>query len=106
MDDPPVHSLAYQSQVGPVKWRGPSLEEELKQLRDAGVRQLVVQPLSFVSENLETLYDLDIVFREQCREAGIEVFRRVPALNDSPGYISALGGIVRDAVQQWEAAGA
>ncbi|HES58574.1 MAG TPA: ferrochelatase [Firmicutes bacterium] len=104
--DAPRHSLAYQSQVGPVKWRGPTLEEALTEMVGAGVEQLVVQPLSFVSENLETLYDLDIVFREQCAKAGIRRYHRVPALNDSLLYVRALAGIVRAEISSWEAADA
>lgn len=104
--DPPAHSLAYQSQVGPVKWRGPTLEEALAEVAGTGVQQLVVQPLSFVSENLETLYDLDIVFKKQCAEAGISRYHRVPALNDSLLYIGALANIVRTEVGRWEASDA
>jgi ferrochelatase len=103
---PPPRSLAYQSQVGPVKWRGPALPEALAEIAAKGIEQLVVQPLSFVTENLETLYNLDIVFKEQCVAAGIKSFVRVPALNDSPLYVSALADMVRDEVQRWEAASA
>lgn len=96
-------SLAYQSQVGPVKWRGPTLDEELARLLANGVEQLVVQPLSFVCENLETLYDLDIVFRGSCERAGIKSFLRVPALGDSPRYIEALAALARRRLAEWEA---
>ena len=95
-------SLAYQSSVGPVRWRGPSLEEELQRLLSTGVEHLVVQPLSFVSENLETLYDLDIVFRQACVESGIKSFHRVRAPGSSELYIKALAGMARRVIGEWE----
>lgn len=90
------HVLAYQSKVGPVKWQGPSLEEALKSLKGEGVEQVVVQPVSFVCENLETLFDLDIQFKEQCEESGIKHFSRVPAPGTHPLYIKALAGLVNE----------
>ncbi len=83
-------SLAYQSQVGPVKWHGPTLEEELERLVAGGVKRLVVQPLSFATECLETLYDLDVIFKERCARAGIESFVRVPALAGGELYAQAI----------------
>lgn len=95
-------SLAYSSRVGPVKWRGPSLEEELRRLADLNIRQLVVQPLSFVSENLETLFDLDIDFKESCAAAGITAFHRIPTLGTSPRYINSLAAMARTVIENWE----
>ncbi len=102
----PPYSLAYQSRVGPVKWRGPTLEEELESLISNGVKQLIVQPLSFVSENLETLYDLDVEFKDTCKAAGLKSYIRVPTLESSPEYISALAEMTIGAIEMWEAAGA
>jgi len=99
------HSLAYQSRVGPVRWRGPTLGEELARLKSLGVEQIILQPLSFVSENLETLYDLDIEFRSSCEEAGVKL-HRVPALSDFPPYIEALAGLIEREIESWEAADA
>jgi protoporphyrin/coproporphyrin ferrochelatase len=97
-------SLAFQSRLGPVKWHGPSLEQELERLADEGVVQLVAQPVSFVSENLETLYDLDIVFKKKCSDVGIKNFIRVPCPADSKLYLEALAGLARDALKngKWE----
>jgi ferrochelatase len=87
------HSLAWQS-VGPVgRWHGPSWEQALDRLRDDGVRDLVVQPLSFVSENLETLWDLDIEMRRRCDTLGISM-RRVPTPGAAPGYAALLADLV------------
>lgn len=97
-DDGYGATLGYQSRVGPVKWRGPTLSEVLARLRADGVEQLVVQPLSFVSENLETLYDLDIDFREECKAAGIRHYARARTVDDAPEYISALAELARGAL--------
>jgi ferrochelatase len=93
-------SLAFQSRVGPVRWQGPDIAEALGVLRERGVRRLFVHPVSFVSENLETLYDLDIVFRGQCAEAGIEEFTRIPLPGASPVYLDALAALVRKAAER------
>ncbi len=95
------YSLAYQSRVGPVKWRGPTLEEELDVLVDKGFEQLIVQPLSFVSENLETLFDLDIDFKETCMRSGIDAMHRVQTLGASPSYIEALADIATKTIAEW-----
>ncbi len=89
--------LAFSSRLGPVRWQGPSLEEMTAQLQSEQVRRLVVVPLSFVAENLETLWDLDLVFHRRCARAGIADFRRVPAVGDSERYVAALARLVRNA---------
>ena len=97
-------SLAFQSRLGPVKWHGPSLEEELAALAAKGIEQMVVQPVSFVTENLETLYDLDINFRKKCKTAGIKKFIRVPCPARSAQYVEALSDLVMGTLKsgKWE----
>jgi len=90
--------LAYQSRVGPVKWQGPSLEEVLQMLVDQQIQQLLVHPLSFVSENLETLYDLDIQFKNKCKKAGIKNYIRVPVPGIHPLYIDALASLIKEQI--------
>lgn len=102
IENPPPHSLAYQSQVGPVEWRGPTLEDELARLKADGVQQLVVHCLSFVSDNLETLWDLDHDFKSKCAEQGITAFHRVPTVNTNPVYIESLAALTRQAIESWE----
>lgn len=92
--------LAYQSKLGPVAWQGPSLEETLQRHLTGKVEQVVVQPVSFVSENLETLYDLDIEFRELCNHAGIMNYLRVPAPGTNSHYIDALASLVKKETQK------
>ena len=94
-------SLAFQSAVGPVKWHGPDVEEELQRLVAVGVRTLVVVPLSFVSDNLETLYDLDIVLKQACDTSGV-IMHRVAAAGALPGYAPALASLIKETITQWE----
>jgi ferrochelatase len=88
--------LAYQSRTGPVKWLGPGTEETLRELGREGVTDVLVIPLSFVSDHIETLYEVDLLFAEAAERAGITGYRRTEALNTSPLFISALAGLVRD----------
>jgi ferrochelatase len=87
-------SISYQSRLGRTEWLKPDTVEEVTRLGREGVKKLVVVPVSFVSDHIETLHELDIRLKETAREAGIDMFLRVPALNDSPAFISALQDIV------------
>ncbi|WP_341528680.1 ferrochelatase [Nostoc sp. UHCC 0302] len=95
-----THTLAYQSRVGPVEWLQPYTEDALKELGAKGVKDLVVVPISFVSEHIETLQEIDIEYREVAEESGIHNFRRVPAPNTHPVFIKALADLVIDALQK------
>ncbi len=87
--------LAFQSRAGPVRWLEPSVEEMLRTLAEEGVKRLLVVPVSFVSDHIETLYEIDVEYGELARSLGIPEFRRVPALNTRPSFIRALAQIVR-----------
>lgn len=99
LNRPNVHTLAYQSRVGPVEWLQPYTEDALKELGTKGVKDLVVVPISFVSEHIETLQEIDIEYREVAEEAGIHNFRRVPAPNTHPVFINALADLVINALK-------
>ncbi|MEH2253673.1 ferrochelatase [Nostoc sp.] len=99
LNRPNVHTLAYQSRVGPVEWLQPYTEDALKKLGAEGVKDLVVVPISFVSEHIETLQEIDIEYREVAEESGIHNFRRVPAPNTHPVFINALAELVIDALK-------
>ncbi|HYX15937.1 MAG TPA: ferrochelatase [Nostoc sp.] len=99
LNRPNAHTLAYQSRVGPVEWLQPYTEDALKELGAKGVKDLVVVPISFVSEHIETLQEIDIEYREVAEEAGIHNFRRVPAPNTHPVFINALADLVIDALK-------
>lgn len=89
----PTH-LSFQSKVGPVKWLEPSTEQKLRELGAEGARQILAIPISFVSEHIETLYELDILYKHVAEEIGIPVYRRVPAFNCMPSFIKALAELV------------
>lgn len=91
------HHLAFQSRAGPVKWLEPSTEAKIAELAAAGCKQLLMVPLSFVSDHIETLYEIDIQYREEATALGINDFRRTEALNSSPAFIACLAELVRAA---------
>ena len=91
-------TLAYQSRVGPVEWLRPYTDDALQDLGAAGIKDLVVVPISFVSEHIETLEEIDIEYREIATEAGIINFRRVPALDTTPAFIKGLADLVQQAM--------
>ena len=93
------HTLAYQSRVGPVEWLRPYTDEALQELGQQGVKDLVVVPISFVSEHIETLEEIDIEYREIATESGITNFRRVPALDTTPSFIEGLAHLVQEALE-------
>ena len=97
---PNKHTLAYQSRVGPEEWLKPYTQSALEQLGSAGVKDLLVVPISFVSEHIETLQEIDIEYREIATEAGIENFQRVPALNTHPIFIESLAELVRTSLDK------
>ncbi|MEH2058040.1 MAG: ferrochelatase [Nostoc sp.] len=99
LNRPNAHTLAYQSRVGPVEWLQPYTEDALIELGAQGVKDLVVVPISFVSEHIETLQEIDIEYREVAEESGIHNFRRVPAPNTHPVFINALAELVIDALK-------
>ncbi|MGF1492642.1 MAG: ferrochelatase [Microcoleaceae cyanobacterium] len=92
------HTLAYQSRVGPVEWLKPYTEEAIPELAEQGVEDLMVVPISFVSEHIETLEEIDMEYRELAEESGIHNFRRVPALNTHPRFIQDLADMVLEAL--------
>ncbi|YAF95116.1 MAG: ferrochelatase [Nodularia sp. CChRGM 3473] len=100
LNRPNLHTLAYQSRVGPVEWLQPYTEDALKELGAQGVKDLVVVPISFVSEHIETLQEIDIEYREIAEESGIHNFRRAPAPNTHPVFIQALADLVIDALKK------
>jgi protoporphyrin/coproporphyrin ferrochelatase len=95
---PRAHWLCYQSRVGPGKWLQPPLTETIERLGREGVKEMLVVPVSFVTEHIETLHEINIEAREEAEKAGIKAFRMMPALGDSPLFISALKDLVLRAV--------
>lgn len=87
--DPPLR-LVFQSKVGPIHWLGPEVTEEVKRLADGGCRRLMIQPVSFTCEHVETLYELDSELKTEATALGIEEFKRGSALNLAPTWLQSL----------------
>jgi ferrochelatase len=95
---PRTHLLCYQSRVGPLKWLQPALTETIERLGHEGVKEMLVVPISFVTEHIETLHEINIEAREEAKKAGVEKFRMMPAVGDSPLFIAALRDLVLQAL--------
>ncbi len=94
---PHPHCLCYQSKVGRQKWLEPSLSTTVQHLARQGSRHLLVIPVSFVTEHIETLHEINLEARAEARAAGILQFEMMPALGDSPRFIAALAELVLQA---------
>ena len=95
---PKEHLLCYQSRVGPAKWLQPPFTGTIERLGHAGVKEVLVVPISFVTEHIETLHEINIEGRADAKRAGIEMYRMMPAVGDSPLFIAALKDLVLRAV--------
>jgi ferrochelatase len=91
-------TLCYQSKVGRQKWLEPSLDDTMHRLGAENCRDVLVIPIAFVSEHLETLHEINIEARGEAEKLGIEHFEMTPAVNDSPKFIGALADLVLQAV--------
>ncbi len=89
-------TICYQSRVGPMKWIGPSTEEELERAARDKV-PVVTYPHAFVSEHVETLVEIEIEYREKAHEMGIEVFERAETAGTSARFIDGLARLVQEA---------
>nr|GMD42752.1 ferrochelatase-2, chloroplastic [Ipomoea batatas] len=92
------HTLAYQSRVGPVQWLKPYTDEVLVELGQKGVKSLLAVPVSFVSEHIETLEEIDMEYKELALESGVVNWGRVPALNCTSSFITDLANAVIEAL--------
>jgi protoporphyrin/coproporphyrin ferrochelatase len=91
-------TLCFQSRVGPQKWLQPSLTTTIEKLAGSGVKRMLVIPISFLTEHIETLHEINIEAREEAEKLGVAEFHMMPALNDSPLLIRALADLVLRAV--------
>jgi len=89
--------VCYQSRVGPLKWIGPSTVEEIEAAARDGVG-VVIDPIAFVSEHVETLVELDRDYARVARGLGVETYIRVPALGVDLGFIEGLAQLVDGAL--------
>jgi ferrochelatase len=92
-------SLSYQSKSGPVKWLEPSTEETLKRFAKLGYKNILLVPISFVSDHIETLYEIDVLYKEMADRLGM-VLKRVDSLNTHPIFIQALQDMVMSSAKE------
>jgi protoporphyrin/coproporphyrin ferrochelatase len=90
------YTIAFQSKIGPVKWMQPSTVETITNLGKQGIKQVVVVPVGFVCDHIETLYELDIELAEIAQKAGIETFIRAGVFNDSDGFVKFLSDYIEE----------
>jgi len=88
------HTLCYQSKVGPLKWLTPSTPDTIADLAAKGVKNMLLVPVAFTSDHLETLFELGIEYRRQAKERGVTQYEVTEGLNDSPKFIDALAQLV------------
>lgn len=87
-------SICYQSRVGPLAWIGPSIDEELTRAAKDGIG-VVVYPHAFVSEHVETLVELDMMYKKKALEQGVPFFSRAETVGTHPDFIAGLAGLVK-----------
>ncbi len=85
--------LSFQSRSGPVKWLEPGTDYTIDKLAKEGCKEILIVPISFVSDHLETLYEIDMLYRKMAEEKGVAL-KRTESLNTSNKFIEALGEIV------------
>lgn len=88
------HTLCYQSKVGPAKWLKPSLNETIATLAGRGRKHLLIIPIAFLTEHIETLHEINIEARAESLRLGVERFTMMPALNNHPTFIRCLTDLV------------
>ncbi len=95
-------SLAYQSRVGRLKWIGPSTLDEIERA-SVDKKAVLIVPIAFVSEHIETLVELDIDYKKKALDMGIKTYLRVPALGINSDYIASLGNMAIEAIKETSA---
>lgn len=92
------HYLSFQSKVGPTKWLLPATDALIERLALEGIENLIVFPISFTADNLETDYEMDILFKNIAHKAGIRSFKRISSLNVHPLFIECLKNLT---IESW-----
>ena len=90
--------LSYQSKSGPVKWLEPSTDDKLEELASDGIKNVLIVPISFVSDHIETLYEIDILYQNLARKLNINM-QRTESLNTHPKFIEALRDIILNSLK-------
>ncbi len=100
------HRLCFQSKVGPQKWLTPSTPDTIDELAKSGSKMMLLVPIAFASDHLETLFEVGIEFRHEAETKGVEQFEVTEGLNYSPKFINALAQLVFQKSENFEAKGA
>ena len=91
--------FAFQSQgMSGGEWLGPTVESTIDKMRDEGHRTLFIQPIGFVCDHVEVLYDIDIGFKQYAEKRGMRLWR-AESLNDSPTFAAAVADVVRSRME-------
>ncbi|KAI8971928.1 ferrochelatase [Mycotypha africana] len=96
LDNKYPHRLCWQSQVGPMPWLGPQTVDAIRGLAAKGQKNVVVVPIAFTSDHIETLFELDHEYGKEAKELGISGWKRVDALNDDETFTQAMADIVKE----------
>ncbi|KAG2206868.1 hypothetical protein INT47_007625 [Mucor saturninus] len=96
------YRLCWQSQVGPSAWLGPQTGDAVKGFAKAGKKNVVVVPIAFTSDHIETLFELDQEYAEEAKEVGLTGWKRVDALNDDKTFTDAMAHIVKEHIEKNE----
>merc|ERR1719334_2081658 len=95
------YRLVWQSKVGPLPWLEPGTEQTIKELVKRGQKNLMLIPIAFVNEHIETLHELDIEYADEIgKEVGAERIARCPTPNDHPTFIKCLADVVASHLQR------
>merc|ERR1712137_1015180 len=90
------YRLVWQSQVGPSAWLGPQTSDAIKGYAKKGVNDLLLVPIAFTSDHIETLFELDLEYIEEAKEMGMTGVKRVESLNADPVFVRAMADIVAE----------
>jgi protoporphyrin/coproporphyrin ferrochelatase len=93
------YSLSFQSKIGPVTWMKPSTIETVKEIGHRNIRQVIIMPIGFVCDHIETLYELDIELAGYAKDADIEKFIRAAVPNDHEAFIEMLASLIAEAMK-------
>lgn len=93
------HILTFQSRTGPVKWVGPDSLQTIIELGRSGLKEAVIVPISFVSDHIETLYEIDMEMKDAANKAGIENFIRTEAFNDDLNFAAFWADLIEEKIK-------
>jgi ferrochelatase len=88
------HTLCFQSKVGPIQWLKPSLIETVERLAGEDRKHFLIIPISFVTDHIETLHEINIDVRKHALSRGVQQFELMHALNNHPKFIECLTDLV------------